>query len=137
MLAEDVNLTSPWCTCLNRAKCYVSNSGVSTSIVSIKNKAHYNFLPKSVRNHNKSKFGVPLIRCFNCNKRGYMSTACPFEHKRKKGSKLMTKSFLPVTSQKPTRVPDFRSPEDCIKGKIINYQKIPRYLSTIAENSEN
>ena len=95
MLAEDINLTSPWRTCLNRARCYVSNSGVSTQ-----NLAHRKFMPKSVRNQHKSKFGTPLIRCFNCNKRGHISTACPFESRRKKSDTLMAKSSSNSTDSK-------------------------------------
>ena len=100
MLADDIKLTSPWRTCLNRARCYVSNSGVSINVLSAKDKGHRKFLPKSVRNSNKGKSSVASMRYFNCNKRVHISTACPFDSRRKKSDTLMAKSSSNSTESK-------------------------------------
>ena len=94
MLADDIKLTSLWSNCLNRDRCYVSNSGVSINILSTKDKGHRRFLPKSFRNGNKSKFNFSAMRCFNCSKKGHMGASCPFEDRRKNGNRLITKSFF-------------------------------------------
>lgn len=79
MLTDNIDLASSWRICLNRARCYVSSLGVSNSMVSNTDKTHHNFLPKSVRNSYNNKSDSQSIRCFNCNKKSYMSTLCPFE----------------------------------------------------------
>ena len=90
MLTDDIKLTSQWRTCLDRARCNVSYSGVSINLFSTKDKGHRRFPPKSFRNGNKSKFNFSSMRCFNCNKKGHMGASCPFEDRRKNGNRLIT-----------------------------------------------
>lgn len=103
VLADDINLIFPWHAYLNRAKCYVSNSGISgifISALSTNDKVYLNFLLKSVRNNNKTRFSVASIRCFSCNKKYYMGTLYSFVDRRKTGNRLTAKSFSTSSKSK-------------------------------------
>ncbi|KAK5959070.1 uncharacterized protein PWA37_003749 [Arxiozyma heterogenica] len=55
MSADNIDLTSSWRTCLNRARCYASNLGISNSMVSNTGRTYHNFLAKLVRNSHNNK----------------------------------------------------------------------------------